>query len=707
MPIRILHLVVAWFVLVVCVVPPQAGHALELPKVFGDHMVLQRHKPVPVWGWAEPGHAVAVSFGSGYAETQADDRGRWSVELPAMPASYEPRVLTVRAIGENGEPETVKRSDVLVGEVWLCGGQSNMEWPLRLTDGAETFIAASDRPHLRMFNVGPNTASAQPQDRLPGGRWARSDPGVAAGFSAVGYHFGVRLQEALDVPVGLIGSNWGGTRIEAWTSRPTLDATPEAKPILDHFDEIAGRWDEVLAQREAERGDRPQYHEDPGDDGQTEQLAAGPGEAALAARPAPLLMPDDFDGVAWYYATVEVPEDWAGRELTLNLGAIDDFDITYVNGVEVGRTGVETSQWWQQPRRYTVPAELANAGETTIAVRVFDRYADGGLAGPAEAMKLFPSGDDDAEAIDLSKWWAPRYATRLDPGAITGPANFAMPYGPGHVHAPAQLYNAMIHPLTPFALRGAVWYQGESNAGRSEQYRALMPAMIQDWRQAWGAAPFAEPTFGQRDAGGGDPLWFFMVQLADFTPFQDQPVESGWAELRDAQFNTLRHVGRTGMAVITDIGDPADIHPRNKHDVGDRLARWALVDTYGQRDVVKSGPLFREAFFTEGQAVVRFDLFGSPLAVREGQENDPQGSPELGGFTLAGADRVWHKAQATIDGDVVRVTSDAVPQPVAVRYGWQHNPADATLINAEGLPASPFRSDDWPGVTANNFLSPP
>ncbi|MEM7576538.1 MAG: hypothetical protein AAF328_03600 [Planctomycetota bacterium] len=691
---------------------------LQVAGVFSDSMVLQRERAVPVWGWAEPGTKITVRFADREARTLAGDDGRWMVTLPAMAASAEGRTLTVTA-DEHEQPF----EDVLVGEVWLCGGQSNMQWPLRSTDNAEAFIANADLPNVRLFSVLPRVTSATPQRRLPHEQpgvnstasWQACTPETAAGFSAVGYHFGRQLHEQLGVPVGLIASNWGGTRIESWTSRHALEATPEARPILEKFDAIAADWDNVLADWEA-RQTKPEYQTDPGDGDATTTrdwsttiaTANGPMDTPAGQTvAAPIAFANDFDGVAWLYAKPVIPDAWAGVPLTLGLGAIDDFDVAYVAGVEVGRTADENPQWWQADRQYPVPGHIVKPGPTLIAVRVFDRWQGGGLTGPPANLRLQPADGDlrGEPAIDLADGWTVREMHRQNPADITGSRTNQQPYGPGSHHQPAGLYNAMIHPLAPYALRGAVWYQGESNTGRAEQYRALMPAMIANWRDLWHDARAAGLGHPPTD-GPGDPLWFGVVQLANFQAFSSEPKEDHWAELRDAQLHTVRHVARTGLAVTIDIGDADDIHPRNKHDVGDRLARWALTETYGRPDLVMAGPRFASAWFENEIAHLRFDTFGSPLTLRHAEtdctetEKTGESNTALAGFTIAGPDRVFHHARATItDKDRVELRSDAVPNPVAVRYAWQINPSDANLINEAGLPAGPFRTDDWPGLT--------
>jgi sialate O-acetylesterase len=378
----------------------------------------------------------------------------------------------------------------------------------------------------------------------------------------------------------------------------------------------------------------------------------------------------DVDGVVWFRREVLIPAAWAGQDLSLSLGAIDDFDTTYFNGERVGATGTETPNSYMAPRRYRVPGRLVRAGANVVAVRVYDRMGGGGFSGGD--LSLTPAGGPKQEPLALAGEWdyKPEFVV---PGARIDFSTQPQPPGPRNHNNPTVLYNAMIAPLTPFHIRGAVWYQGESNAGRAHQYRTLFPAMINDWRRAW------------RDEGG---FPFYFVQLANWRPARPEPSESDWAELREAQFLTMRRVPRTGMAVAIDIGDPADIHPRNKLDVGLRLARWARRQTYGQR-IVPSGPLY-VSHGVEGERVrVRFE-HAAGLKTRDGS------APK--GFAVAGADRKFVWAEARIEGDAVVVWSPRVPRPVAVRYAWADSPA-CNLYNGAGLPASPFRTDDWPGVT--------
>lgn len=641
---------------------------VRVPSVVGDNMVLQQGRKARVWGWAEPGERVTVTFRGDRAGATADARGRWEVFVGPHKAGG-PFELTVA--GRN----TLTFRNVLVGEVWVCSGQSNMEWSLvNARDGARE-AAAADYPFIHLFTVAKKT-SAEPLEDLEG-RWVVTTPKEAAQFSAVGYYFGRELHRRLNVPVGLIHTSWGGTPAEAWTGRGALAADPALRPMLDRYERQL--TDLPRLRREYERAQAEWASrfvmQDPGNKGEPRGYARPAHDAAAWKR---MRLPQlwesaglDVDGVVWFRREVEVPAGWAGRDLTLKLGAIDDFDTTYFNGERVGSTGADTPNAWVALRQYRVPGALVRAGRNTLAVRVFDRVGGGGFVGGE--MTLAPA---DAKAggggVGLDGEWS--YAEEAT--VPSRPIDFSrqpQPPGPANQNSPTVLYNAMLAPLFPYAIRGAVWYQGESNAGRAQQYRALFPAMIRDWRAAWGVGDFP----------------FYFVQLANWKARPQDSIDSEWAELREAQLFTMRSVRNTGMAVAIDIGDPADIHPRNKLDVGLRLARWALADTYGLK-AEKSGPLYESHSVEGGRVRLRFKHAGG-LKTRDGA------APA--GFHVAGADRRFVPAEARVEGGEVVVWSRDVPAPVAVRYAWADNPP-ASLYNSEDLPASPFRTDDWPPVTA-------
>lgn len=655
--------------LLLLVLAPAARGDVRVPSLIGDNMVLQQGRKVRVWGWAEPGERVTVSFRGGKSSARTDARGRWEV-LTGPHKAGGPFELTVT--GRN----TLVFRNVLVGEVWVCSGQSNMEWSLANAQDGAREAAAADYPFIHLFTVAKKTA-AQPLDNVEG-RWVVTTPKEAASFSAVGYFFGRELHKRLRLPVGLIHTSWGGTPAEAWTSRAALSADPLLQPILERYDKQLTDLPRLQSEYERARDEWAKQYvmADPGNEGEPRGYAKpGHDTGAWKRMALPLLWETaglDVDGVIWFRREVEVPSEWAGKDLTLKLGAIDDFDTTYFNGERVGSIGTDTPNSWTVPRLYRVPGRLVRAGRNTVAVRVYDRVGGGGFVGGE--MTLAPVGAAKESGVALDGEWLYKEETTV-PSRDIDWTKQPQPPGAGNQNNPTVLYNAMLAPLFPYAIRGAIWYQGESNAGRSYQYRKLFPAMIRDWRAAWNVGDFP----------------FYFVQLANWKARPQDSIDSGWAELREAQLMTLRAVPNTGMAVAIDIGDPDDIHPLNKLDVGLRLARWALADTYGLK-LEKSGPLY-DSFRVEGERVRLSFKHAGGLKTRDG-------SPPSG-FYIAGADRKFVPADARIEKGEIVVWNREVKIPVAVRYAWADSPT-VNLYNAEGLPASPLRTDDWRGVTAEN-----
>ncbi len=615
--------------------------------LFTDHMVLQRDSAAPVWGWAEPGRDIRVSLAGKTATARADQSGRWQVKLGPFSAGGP---YTLRIDG----PQTVVVEDVLFGDVWICSGQSNMEWGMWGVNNSQQEIAAADHPQLRLFTV-PKKIATRPQE-VPGGQWQICSPQTVASFSAVGYFFGRDLQSELDVPIGLIHTSWGGTVAEAWTSAEALETMEDFRPAVSQFRQLAsavdggsGRYEEQLARwwRENDPGSAAgRAWADAGLDAadwKTMNLPTAWEQAGLS----------DFDGVVWFRIEFDLPQADAGKEATLSLGPIDDIDTTWVNGVQVG-----SMTDWTQPRVYKVPGEALKAGRNVVAVRVLDTGGGGGLVGQADQLNIKPSG---GQPLSLAGAWHYKVSVAL---ADTKPAPQRLDSNP---NVTTVLYNGMIAPLLPFAVKGAIWYQGESNAGRAAQYRTLLPTMIRDWRTRFGVGDFP----------------FLVVQLANFMGPQQQPVEPGWAELREAQLLTALNDPHCGLAVAIDIGEANDIHPKNKQDVGARLALAARGIAYGQ-SIEYSGPVFTSMEVADGKALLRFEHVGGGLVAL--------GEKPLKGFAIAGADNRFVFAEARIAGDTVIVSSPEVVQPVAVRYGWANNP-DCNLGNKAGLPASPFRTD--------------
>jgi sialate O-acetylesterase len=627
----------------------QGADALRLPRIFQDGVVLQRGVPIPVWGWAAPGTPVVVTLAGRTARATADPAGAWEVRLPALPAGG-PHALAVEGGGAR-----VDVRDVRVGDVWVASGQSNMEWPLAQATGGPEAAAAANDPLLREFAV-PHSWSEQPEDDLAGGSWAPADAEHAGRFSAVGYYFARDLRAATGVPIGIIHTSWGGANVETWMSRQAQGLGDDAWNAL-----LRAERERETALREALRarfgGTLPET--DPGlVDGRALWADPALDDAAWEALPVPGLWEQAWpglDGTAWYRTTFTLTEDEARQGVRIGLGRIDDDDVTWVNGTEVGRTS-----GYSLPRAYDVPAAALRAGSNVLAVRVADYTGGGGPYGdPSEFYVQAGSA-----RRPLAGAWKFRVASVS-----------LQPDGQRINKIPSVLYNRMIHPLLRFPIKGVIWYQGESNANTDEQaaaYRGLFASLIRGWRREW--------------RGGAGDFPFLWVQLPNFGPVDTvPPARAGWAVLRESQAAALA-LPRTGQAVAIDVGDPADLHPRNKEPVGRRLAAVARRAAYGER-IVASGPAaYRDHTVRDGRVTLRFADVGGGLVAR---------GDSLRGFAIAGADRRWVWAQARIERDRVVVWSPRVADPVAVRYAWSNSPATPNLYNREGFPAAPFRTDDW------------
>ncbi len=638
---------------------------MKAASIFQDHMVLQRERPIPVWGSAEPGVRVSVTLSGKGANVEATTGadGRWMAILPPQPAGG-PFECVIR--GPGGE---LRLQDVWVGEVWVGSGQSNMQMTVSASADAPREIAAANYPGLRVLTV--NRVAVTTRQETVGATWAVCSPEKVGDFSAAGYYFIRELHEKLGVAVGLIDSSWGGTVAEAWTSREGLQGDPSLKIYmdkLDHFLGPDGDQERAKAKKAADEWSLS-VPQDPGNDGEAKgwHLPATPdGDWQTMELPTGWQVAGhDFSGVFWFRRELTIPAAWAGKELALHIGACDKRDFTYFNGEFMGSMGVEDRpDAWCTPRVYVIPGRLVKAGRTVVAVRVFSNMYQGGMIGPTTDMWTAPTGASSKTGMSLVGGWRYRVEHNFGKIVVSPPA---LPYGDGNPNTPAVLFNGMIAPLLPYAIRGFIWYQGESNAARAAEYRTLFPALIRDWRREWGRAD----------------LPFYFVQLANYMGVSEKPVESEWAQLREAQRFTLSVVPRTGMAVIIDIGEAQDIHPKNKQDVGRRLAACALAADYGKLEFVGSSPLPRSARVSGGTVTVRFDHAASGLKVRGG---------ELKGFALAGADRAFFWAEAKLEGaDGVSLSSQAVPEPRWVRYAWSDNPV-CNLYGGTELPASPFET---------------
>lgn len=622
--------------------------AIQLASPFGDHMVLQRDQPVPVWGTATPGEKVVVSFAGKKESVTADASGHWRVDLAAMPASAESREFIVT--GDHGD--TQKFADVLVGEVWLCGGQSNMERQLGLRPGQKPIVnweqeaAAAKHPLIRQLYVEQHTA-LEPLARAPMA-WSVCSPETVIDFTAVGYFFARDLHAKLGVPVAIIHSSWGGTPAEAWTSMDGLRQFPEFAPTLESLQ--ASKVNPAgVARQHAEALAKWYAKNDPGSRATSwsnSNFDTSGWESMNLPAPWEEAGHDGFDGLAWFRKSFDLPPEWKGEDVELRLGPIDDDDTTWVNGTLVGATAL-----WNKPRVYRVPGSALKPSGNVIAVRVLDTGGFGGIW-DHNAKLAVVSKENKFAPVSLVGAWQCKFSSPLDPNNYP-PLDLTT-----GSNAPTVLYNGMIAPLVPFAIKGACFYQGEANAGRARQYQALLPALITDWRHKWSEGDFP----------------FLFVQIA---PFKDQPPE-----IREAQLLAWQSTRNTAMVVTIDCGDAEDIHPAHKEPVGARLALAARALAYGEK-LEFSGPVFDHATFSAGHATLSFTHVGGGLIAKEGP---------LTGFTIAGVDGIFRAANAEIQGDTVVVAAADVPQPTSVRYGWA-NVASGNLFNKEGLPASPFRTD--------------
>lgn len=623
---------------------PAARAAVTPNPLFTDHAVLQQGLRVPVWGVADAGEVVTVELAGATVSTTAGADGKWLVHLPAMSAGG-PFALTIT--GQN----RIVLDDILVGEVWVASGQSNMERQLGLRAGQPPIVdwqeevAAAEYPQIRHFQVA-QTTSFTPLSTVEG-RWEICSPATVQGFTAVGYFFGRDLHLARHVPVGLIHSSRGGTPAESWTSETALRSLPDFAGTAERLKSLMA--DPTAARRQDEAQLTAWFRAN--DIGST---AARPWSdprldtAAWKAMTVPALWEDsaepDLNGVVWLRKTFELPTGVAQAPAELLLGMVDDIDTTWVNGANVGFTF-----GYNVIRKYALPQGMLRPGRNVIAVRVLDTGGGGGIWGEEDPRLVF-QGKAGLPPINLSGAWQYRIGMDLQDAPEPPPS-----FGGDH-DAPTVLWNGMIAPLLPYAIRGVIWYQGEGNARREQQYRTLFPALIADWRRAWGQGEFP----------------FLFVQIA--------PHREMTPELRDAQLWSWQHTANTAMAVTMDCGDANDIHPARKQPVGARLALAARALAYGEK-LEYSGPVVDTLTVKGRQAVLRFTHVGAGLSAKGGP---------LKGFTLAGADKVFHPARASIRGTTVVVTSAAVPRPVAVRYGWANVP-EGNLWNQAGLPASPFQ----------------
>jgi sialate O-acetylesterase len=650
----------------------QSHSNLKLPSLIGDNMLLQQKTTAKIWGKANPGNKITVSASwksSGEAITGND--GKWSVNL-TTPEAGGPFTIDI-----SGNDTTITIKNVLIGEVWFCSGQSNMEMPLAgwppndtIMHSAST-IASSSIPEIRLFNV-QKTISGEPLDDCTG-RWEVSSPSSVQQFSATAYFFGKKLYNDLHVPIGLIESAWGGTPSESWTSAKALENVGEFVSEIDAIKKAAPlqakyqTWLNTLKKVELKPAGNDQWKDLSFNDENVQSVEFDDSKWPTMALPTQFeSVIGDFDGAVWFRKKVEVPANMSGKDLVLSLGPIDDMDRTYFNGQLVGSN--EVSGVWNVDRNYEVPASLVKSGTNTIAVRVLDTQGGGGICGTPEKMKLLLKSDVN-NFIPLKGEWKYQPVAELTGGKFyiydISKNDFQAQERPVKIgpNTPGALFNGMVCPVLPYQIRGAIWYQGEANVGRAEQYAKIFPAMIRNWREAWGIKDFP----------------FYFVQIAPYVYSGVDSTESAF--LREAQESALK-LPETGMAVTLDIATVMNIHPPFKEEVGDRLAMLALNNDYGIKYSC-IGPVYKSMSKNGSSIILQFDNTGDGLVAKNGILKE---------FEIAGKDGRFVKADAKIVDNKVLVSSVKVKEPVSVRYCWR-NGAEASLFNKEGLPAWQFTTN--------------
>lgn len=622
---------------------------ISLPRLISDGMVLQREQNLKIWGWAAPQENISLRFKDKNYRSKADQQGNWSITLPPQ-AAGGPFELSLK-----GSNELIVR-DVYFGDVWICAGQSNMVLPMeRVKERYMADIEQANYPAIRNFFIPTLTNVQGPQADLPSGKWEVATPQNVMSFGAASYFFARTIYDKYKVPIGLINASVGGTPIEAWISESGLQAFPDLLATIQQNKDTS--YVNGL-NRKARQGIVPRPSADKGMLEPVKWFDPAYTPKNWRNINVPGYWEDqgikDLNGVVWYRKEIEVPASMCGVPAKLFLGRIVDADFAYVNGQAVGNI---TYQY--PPRRYTIPAGVLKPGKNLLVVRVINQAGKGGFV-PDKPYFISANGQN----IDLKGDWSYKVGDVFPPFAGAPPGGITLQ------NQPSALFNAMTALLVNHAAKGFLWYQGETNANNPKPYYQLLPALIQDWRKQWKQ---------------GD-LPFITVQLANFMEVDYLPSESNWAVLRDAQFKSLA-LPNTGLAVAIDLGEWNDIHPLNKKDVGLRMALAAQRLAYGDQNVVHSGPQY-ERFQIEGDKIrLYFKHTGTGMISKDGEP--------LACFAIAGADKrfVWAKAEIQADQTIL-VSNAQVPQPLYVRYAWADNPADANLYNREGLPASPFRTDE-------------
>ena len=650
---------------------------VRLARLFGDHAVLQRDKDLPVWGWTAPNTRVVGRLAGVEVWEGVSNDGKFTLRFPPFKAGGPYELVVSNAVTH----AVVRSTDVMVGEVWLASGQSNMAFSMSASPQIEDFLAAKEDPSLvREFKLS-HVASGFPEGDLDTGDWVKSTPEDVGDFSAVAFWFARKLQKELGVTVGVINSSWGGTCIEAWISREKLVRNPYTATKVANVDGIrraASRWDghgREIGLPALKREMNKFYEMTCGRDEPNEGLGKGWAKPDFDDSAwAELTMPGDWtdllggSGVAWLRRAVEIPADWSGQDLELVLGGIDKTDVTYFNGEEVGRTGCGFDESvWNRTRHYTVPARLVKPGRNVIAVRNYSFIYNGGFCGLPKYYKLVAKGSG-AEMPLVGKW---RVGAERKFGVVRLGNRPSVGFGPGNANTPAILFDSMINPLVPFAIRGAIWYQGCANTSTVESsmaYEREMTDLIADWRFRFGQGDFP----------------FGVVQLAAFSAPALHDETARYAYLRESQRRAVRDTPHAGLAVAIDVGHASDIHPKDKRTVGERLSAWAMREAYGRKETV-TGPRYLGKTAEDNTLLLRFDNGGAKLTLK------PNAKGETGFFVSAdGKDYFPARARVMNDG-TVKVWSDEVEAPKFVDYAFAGFPLAAALFNEAGFPASPFK----------------
>ena len=627
-----------------------APSQIRLPRLVSDGMVLQRDANVKIWGWASKNEKISLQFSDTIYTTTATSDGDWSIVISGLKAGgpYQMQIFASNII-------TIH--DIMVGDVWVCAGQSNMELPMkRVRPIYENEIATSANRYIRQFSVPQKYSFHEPQEDFVSGNWKSATPETILDFSAVGFFFAKELYEKYKVPIGLISASLGGSPAEAWMSEESLKSFPayykEAqrfkndtliKEIEDQDNRRIQSWQTQLRQKDEGFKNPQKIWYDPNLNTSHWATMKIPGYWSDTD-----LGP--VNGVVWFRKKIMVPSSMVGKKAKLILGRIIDADSVFINGTFVG-----TISYQYPPRRYEVPSNLLKEGENTIVVRIISNEGKGGFV--LDKRYEIIAGND---TINLKGDWHYRLGAKM--GSLASQTFIRW--------KPLGLFNGMIAPLINYSMKGVIWYQGESNAERPNEYRELFPALIRDWRKNWERGDFP----------------FLFVQLHNFMESKHQPSESNWALLREAQLKTLS-LPNTAMAVTIDIGEWNDIHPLNKKDVGKRLALAAERVAYRDEQVVSSGPLYQSMKIDGNKIQLTFTNTGGGLVAH--------GDSALKHFAIAGTDSQFVWAKARIENNTVIVWNDTISHPVAVRYAWADNPEGANLYNKEGLPASPFRTDQF------------